>query len=77
MDKAKTSVDNYLCTVVLRLSTEWSSYAQEQVVDKITTCGQCEQYCLNCQYVVLYRQELLIEDYHYAKDIKRRVFEGA
>ena len=77
MDKVKTSVDKLLCTAVLRLSTKSVSYAQEQLVDKITTCGQCEQYCLNYQHGILYRQELLREGYQYAKDIKRGVLEGA
>ena len=77
MDKFNTSVDNLLCTAVLRLSTEWLSYAQEQLVDKITTCGQCEQYCLNCQGVDLYSYKQTAKGDHYAKDIKRRVLEGA
>ena len=76
MYKVNTSVDNYLCTVVCGLSTESPSYAQEQVVDKITTCGQCEQCCINYQGVDLYRYMGKGKDYKNGKDIKIRVFEG-
>jgi hypothetical protein len=60
------TVDNNNLWITLNLSTS-----------KTITCGQCEQYCLNYQHGILYRCKLLIEDYHYAKDIKRRLFEGA
>ncbi len=77
MDKVNTSVDNYLCTLVCGLSTKSPSYAQEQLVDKITTCGQCEQSWINYQYVDLYSVVDRRKDYKNGKDIKIRVFEGA
>jgi hypothetical protein len=41
------------------------------------TCGQCEQYCINCQDVDLYSVVGKGKDYKNGKDIKIRVFEGA